>query len=141
MYENVSQEDKAAGNLPELPPRRPGVSELEDFSGRVNNLRLLVHDLAVPRIKETGKVRFRQGNKHFPECLSIDDFLLQYRGSDYMAEAAKGNFEPRRKVLRTVYFSGYLIWGKPVIGSLERMVMESSRLEYNGKMVNGFPPA
>ena len=58
-----------------------------------------------------------------------------------MAEAAKGNFEPRRKVLRTVYFSGYLIWGKPVIGTLERMVMESSRLEYNGKMVNGFPPA
>lgn len=138
LHENVSRED-----LPPLPPLEDGVLPMDDYSDRYNNLRLLMHDLTVPRIKETGKVRFPLFNHDFPQCETIEIFLLCYRGSDYMSQAfhkEKPDIEPRRKMLGMVYRVSYLMWGKPTIRGIEESVMAKACIKYNGLLVNGKPP-
>ncbi len=146
LYADVSMEDKAKGDLPQLPPLQDGLTVREDFSNRHNNLRLMLQDLVLPRIIATGTQRFNEGNtkmvndkpvKIFPQCSTVEDFIMLYRGSDYFAEARNGNIEPRKKMLRMVYFTGKLMWGKPVIRSIEKTVMDKGHIVYNGRLVDG----
>ena len=59
------------------------IGTMAEFAERHSLLRLMLQDLAIPRIKEIFRMRVAAFNVHYPECKTFEDFLYLYKTGTY----------------------------------------------------------
>jgi hypothetical protein len=92
-----------------------------EFNERLLQLRFLIQELSISRIKQVFQVRAKEWlGKLFPQCKSLDDYLAEYRNGEY------GN--KMRKMAHTIC---NVMWGKRCNPMIEKMVMNKLGLVYD----------
>ena len=119
--------DDGHHNVP-IPACPDGVSPMEDFRRRLNDLQLCIIDLAMPRLKEMFRKRAALVNRDFKDCVALEDFITAYRTKPY-----------DNKMRRMVNLLCNEMWGKECLGAIEKHIMSKLRLVYKNIRVDGKP--
>ena len=115
-------DDNEQPNCPGLPA---GLSPLADFGERYKAFRMFLQDLALPRMKETFRLRAGAFNTDYPNCKTLDDFLLEYR---------TGPYDNKKREMVDVLCNK--MWGRECVGTIEKIVMDKVKLRYKNALVD-----
>ena len=113
------------GNGATLPDCNDGSTPLQEFGGRLNNMRSFVCDLSKPRLNEAFENRIQSLDNAF-DCKTFEDCLRLIRSSLEMT-----------KELRNFIFNLETnFWGKNLAKDIEIIVMKKLKLKYINLLVD-----
>ena len=118
----LNKDDSSGGNLPQP---AEGVTPLQDFAVRLENLRQFICALIRPRLNEAFIVRARAMNLGY-DCVTLEDYLREIR---------TGPYDQKKRAL--VYELCNKLWGKETSMDIEKLVMRKLRLKYKNELVDG----
>jgi hypothetical protein len=99
------------------------------YAAQLKEFRDCLIDLAMPRLNATFRFRAKVCIKGYPECVTMEDFLMEYR---------TGVYDNNKRYM--VHVLCHLMWGKECFGGIEKKIMDRLKIKYNGMLVSGLSP-